>query len=482
MRPVILWFRRDLRLADNPALEAALRHGAPILPLYVLDETSGLRAPGAASKWWLDKSLAALAADLEARGSRLILRRGEAAGTVLDLAAGTNAGSVVFNALFDPGLPERDRDLAQALSARDVEAHRFNGAHLVRFDDVRTRTGGPFSVFTPFWRAARDQVADLAPAPPPAALPAPVQWPPSDRLADWGLHPRSPDWTGGFADWEPGEAGAASRLDGFLDQALRDYAEARDRPAAEGTSRLSPHLHFGEISPKACWRACLAAAARGDASDSQAEKFLTELGWREFCAAIGARGRDLARDNFDDRFDRFPWRTAPGDLEAWKRGMTGYPIVDAGMRQLWATGWMHNRVRMIVASFLTKHLLLDWREGEAWFWDTLVDADHASNAGNWQWVAGSGADAAPYFRIFSPMAQGARFDPDGLYVRRWVPELARLPARFIHAPWTAPAAILAAAGVRLGAAYPGPIVDHDAARRRALAAYAKMRGPANEAR
>jgi deoxyribodipyrimidine photo-lyase len=472
MRPIVLWFRRDLRLADNPALEPARRTGAPILPLYVLDETPGLRPPGAASLWWLDKSLAALAADLEARGSRLILRRGEAAQVVRDLCMDTGAQGVMFNALFDPAVARRDGHLAEVLKAHDINVHRFNGGHLVHPDAVKTKTGGRYNVFTPFWRTAREMVAETAPIAAPDQLAAPQTWPASERLADWALHPARPDWSGGFSDWRPGEAGAAKRLETFVAQALAAYPDARDRPAAEGTSRLSAHLHFGEIAPKACWRAAGTSEA--------AEKFKAELGWREFCCAINARGQDLAEQNFDTRFDRFPWRDAPSDLGAWKRGLTGYPIVDAGMRQLWTTGWMHNRVRMIVASFLTKHLLIDWRQGEAWFWDTLVDADHASNAANWQWVAGSGADAAPYFRIFNPMLQGAKFDPDGAYVRRWVPELARLSAKAIHAPWEAPAAVLEGAGVRLGHTYPRPIVDHDAARKRALGAYAEMRAEAAE--
>jgi deoxyribodipyrimidine photo-lyase len=478
MQPIILWFRRDLRLADNPALEAALRAGVPVLPLYVLDETPGLRAPGAASLWWLDKSLAALASALEARGSRLILRRGVAADIVTTLCHEVNAQGVCFNALFDPAVEARDRDLARRLKADGVEVHRFNGGHLVAPEAARTKTGGPFSVFTPFWRVARAMVAQTPAAPAPDTLPPPTAWPACDRRADWALHPANPDWSIGFSDWTPGEAAAADRLADFVDGPLAGYSRDRDRPSVEGTSRLSPHLHFGEIGPKACWRAAQAAAVRGAAPETEVEKFLAELGWREFNAGIAARGGDLARDNFDSRFDRFPWRDVPAEFEAWTRGATGYPVVDAGMRQLWATGWMHNRIRMVCASFLTKHLLIDWRQGEAWFWDTLVDADHGSNAGNWQWVAGSGADAAPYFRIFSPMAQGAKFDPDGAYVRRWVPELAGLPARFVHAPWTAPAAILAGSGVRLGGSYPRPIIDHDTARARALAAYAEVRGPA----
>jgi len=472
--PVILWFRRDLRLGDNPALQAALRKQAPVIPIYVLDQTPGLRAPGAASRWWLDKSLAALAADLAAIGSRLVLRRGPAELVVQTLAQEVGAQAVIWNALFDPGLAERDGDLGQALTDQGVEPRRFNGGHLVDLNLVRTRTGGPYSTFTPFWRAAQALVTDGPATPAPTRLEAPTSWPDSERLADWGLHPAAPDWSQGFGDWRPGERGAAERLEAFVRGPLTHYDQARDRPDQAGTSRLSAHLHFGEISPRACWRAARAAAVPAVAAD----KFLAELGWRDFCAAISARGRDLAVENHDRRFDAFPWRDAAAELEAWRRGRTGYPIVDAGMRELWANGYMHNRVRMISASFLTKHLLVDWREGEAWFWDTLVDADHASNAGNWQWVAGSGADAAPYFRIFNPILQGETFDPGGAYVRRWIPELTRLPDRLIHAPWTAGPDVLAQAGVRLGETYPRPMVDHAQARARALAAYAEMRGEA----
>lgn len=475
MRTALLWFRRDLRLVDNPALRAALAVGA-VTPFYILDEGPDVRPQGAAALWWLNRSLSALAADLQDRGSRLILRRGDPARLIPELAAETGATSVHWNDLFDPGLKERDDRLEARLAATGLSVGRCNGAYLLRPDEVTTRTGGAFSVFTPFWRAARPLVSDPGRIEPPARLPAPDAWPVSEALDSWGLHPVSPDWSAGFADWTPGEAGARERLGRFLARGLAGYGRARDFPAEPGVSRLSAHLHFGEISPFALWRGALNAVERGAAPETDAEKFLAELGWREFNAAISGRGRDLALTSFDSRFEAVAWRKSPHDLAAWRRGRTGYPIVDAGMRELWTTGWMHNRVRMICASFLAKHLLLDWREGEAWFWDTLVDADHASNAGNWQWVAGSGADAAPYFRIFSPMAQGAKFDPDGRYVRRWVPELARLPDRWLHAPWTAPPLVLDQAGIRLGETYPAPVVDHDFARARALEAYAVVKG------
>ena len=470
-RPVILWFRRDLRLADNPALAAAIATGSPVIPVYVLDISPDIRAPGAASLWWLNRSLAELAAQLSDLGSRLILRQGQAALEMETLAAELGAQAVLWNAHYDPGVAERDADLAQALKAQGIEPRRFNGAHLLPPDLPKTKAGAPFSVFTPYWNAAQTLIAPTQVSAAPRELPVPLTWPYSERLGDWRLHPRAPDWSTGFSDWIPGEAGAQARLSAFIDQGLATYAADRDMPAAAGTSRLSPHLHYGEISPKACWRAAQASSA----AQTQVQKFQAELGWREFCAALSSRGRDLAVDNFNPQFNAFPWRDDPEALEAWRRGRTGYPLVDAGMRQLWATGWMHNRVRMVAASFLVKHLLVDWRDGEAWFWDTLVDADHASNAGGWQWVAGSGADAAPYFRIFNPVAQGEKFDPDGDFVRRWVPELALLPTSHIHAPWTAPPAILSRAGVALGGNYPHPIVDHNQARQRALAAYATMR-------
>jgi deoxyribodipyrimidine photo-lyase len=475
MSHALLWFRRDLRLFDNPALSAAVAEGA-VTPVYILDEGPDVRPQGGAALWWLNRSLAALTAELESRGSRLILRRGDPATLVPALAAEIGATSVHWNDLFDPGLRQRDDRLEARLSAAGLSVGRWNGAHLLRPDAVTTRTGGAFGVFTPFWRAARPVIADPGKTEPPGKLPAPAAWPASEALESWDLQPISPDWSAGFAGWTPGEAGARERLGGFLSRGLAGYGRARDFPAEAGVSRLSAHLHFGEISPFALWRGALNAVERGAAPEADAEKFLAELGWREFNAAIGGRGRDLALTSFDPRFEAVAWRTSPRDLEAWRRGRTGYPIVDAGMRELWTTGWMHNRVRMICASFLAKHLLLDWRAGEAWFWDTLVDADHASNAGNWQWVAGSGADAAPYFRIFSPMAQGAKFDPDGRYVRKWVPEIARLPDRWLHAPWTAAPMVLETAGVRLGETYPGPVVDHDFARARALEAYAVVKG------
>ena len=460
-KPVILWFRNDLRLQDNPALEHAAATGRPIVPVYILDAHYD-RTPGAASLWWLDKSLRALAASIEGRGGRLILRRGDAEIQLRHLIEETGADTIFMNRSFTPQGFARDADIAHALKAGGGECKGYNGSLLCRPGGVMTGSGGPYKVFTPFYRALME-----AAEPPPHTLgPREIATPKgldSERIEDWGLHPTDPDWSKAF-DWTPGEDGAHAALATFVDTALKTYSIGRDHPAEVGGSRLSPHLHFGEISP---WRAVL-AARNSTAPVEEIETFTKELSWRDFSAQLLHHFPFIPERAFRPEFDNTEWRRDAKGLKAWKTGQTGYPIVDAGMRQLWATGWMHNRVRMVAASFLVKHLLIDWREGEDWFWDTLVDADLANNVQNWQWVAGSGADASPYFRIFNPIGQGERFDASGDYVRRWVPELAALPAKWIHAPWTAPKDVLAQARVGLGVDYPRPIVDHAEARARAL--------------
>ena len=471
--PVIVWFRQDLRLADNPALHAAAERGAPVIPLYILDETPGVRPMGGASLWWLDKSLRALSRSLDRAGAPLVLRRGEAQAVLDDIIAETGAAAVFWNRLYDAGAIARDKAIKQALTERGVAVTSCNGGLLNEPWTVKTGAGDFYKVFTPYWRTARGQVEARPALPPPGKLDSVKVS--SDSIECWGLHPRNPDWSKGFDIWTPGEAGAQAALERFLDEALRDYPADRDRPGIDGCSRLSPHLHFGEIGPLQVWRAVHATAAQGHGLDGASDKFLAELGWREFNHHLLFHNPDLPTQNFKDEFDAMAWRDDPEGLKAWQRGLTGYPLVDAGMRELWTTGFMHNRVRMVVASFLIKDLMIDWRVGEAWFWDTLVDADVAQNAANWQWVAGSGADASPYFRVFNPSGQGERFDPDGAYVRRWVPEIARLPNSVLHAPWTARPAELRAAGVVPGETYPKPIVDHAAARERALAAYAALR-------
>jgi deoxyribodipyrimidine photo-lyase len=463
MPTTIVWFRQDLRLADNPALHAAVGHGA-VIPLYILDDdTPGAWKAGAASRWWLHQSLAALANDLAKRGSRLILRRGRASKVLPAVVAESAAAAVHWNRQYEPWAIARDTALKEALKAKGVRVESTNATLLKEPWEVKTGAGGPFKVFTPFWRAAsaRVEVEELFPA--PRKLAPPPSWPASDRLADWNLCPSKPNWAEGFEPlWTPGEAGAQRRLARFLDDGLARYAGGRDRPDQDNTSRLSPHLHFGEIGPRQIWRA-LQTAKRDASAERNAERFLAEIGWREFSYHLLYHVPTLPERNFRPDFDAFPWESDKRALKAWTKGLTGYPIVDAGMRELWATGTMHNRVRMIAASFLIKHLMIDWRKGAAWFWDTLVDADLANNSASWQWVAGSGADAAPYFRIFNPVLQGEKFDPDGTYVKRWVPELERCDARFIHRPWQAPGA--------KPSGYPAPIIDHGKARTRALAAF-----------
>ena len=474
--PIVVWFRRDLRLADNPALDDAAQTGRPIIPLYILDDTKAVRARGAASLWWLDKSLRTLAADLEERGSKLILRRGEAATILCEAVEQTGATRVVWNRLYDPGLVDRDAALKKALIDDEIEAKSCNAALLTEPWVLKTKAGEPYKVFTPFWKALRAQVGDFALHRAPAKLAAPPHWPKSEALDSWKLHPTKPDWSKGFDVWTPGEAGAHARLDPFIEDELADYPRTRDEPGDDATSRLSPHLHFGEIGPRQVWRAVESAAHRHPTLSGAADKYLAELAWRDFNHELLFHRPDLLTNSFKPAYDAFPWRKDAAGLRAWRKGETGYPMVDAGMRQLWTTGFMHNRGRMIAASFLIKHLLIDWREGEAWFWDTLVDADEANNVGNWQWVAGSGADAAPFFRIFNPISQGEKFDADGTYVRKWIPEIAQLDNAVIHSPWMASADALKRAGVTLGETYPKPIVDHDFARKRALDALKGMRG------
>ncbi|WP_315833446.1 deoxyribodipyrimidine photo-lyase [Bradyrhizobium prioriisuperbiae] len=485
VKPVLVWFRDDLRLSDHPALAAAAARGAPLICLYVLDEESAtLRVPqarplGGAARWWLAQSLRALAQSLAAHGLQLVLRKGAAAKVVAEVAREADVSDVAWNEIDIPAHAQVAGDVAREIERAGLAWTSFRGDVLVGPANLRNKEGCGLKVFTPFWNRVRG-LGD-----PPKPLPAPRELRPGPALGDdlettlarWGLLPTRPDWAGGLrATWTPGEAAAQRRLGDFLDGAIAGYSNGRDRPDHDATSRLSPHLRFGEISPRQVWYAARFAAAERPAIAPDIDKFLSELGWREFCRHLLYDYPDLTERNLQPSFDAFPWRHDERGLAAWQRGRTGYPIVDAGMRELWHTGVMHNRVRMVAASFLIKHLLIDWREGECWFWDTLVDADPGSNPANWQWVAGSGADAAPYFRIFNPVLQGEKFDPDGAYVAKWVPELAKLPPKFIHQPWAAMPIELASAGVMLGQTYPEPIVDHAAARARALAAYAKTRG------
>ncbi len=483
-RPIVVWLRQDLRLRDNAALAAAVAGGRPVVPVYVLDDvTPGRWAPGGASRWWLHGSLEALDQDIAERGGRLVLRRGRAVEQILEVAAACEAAAVYWNAHVEPFWTAAEADLARALADRGLAGRSFPGSLLFAPGAITAAGGEPHKVFTPFWKACLAAIDEDRgpgePAPGPERLPAPAAVVPGERLGDWALRPSRPDWAAGLRDaWTPGEAAAHSRLDAFLGALLASYETLRNRPEPAATSRLSPHLHFGEVTARQVWFATRHIMQSRSGVARGAHAFLRELGWREFMSHTLARAPELPDRPLQSRFAAFPWRDDPEALDAWQQGRTGYPIVDAGMRQLWRTGWMHNRVRMITASFLIKHLLQPWQAGEAWFWDTLVDADLASNAGGWQWVAGCGTDAAPYFRIFNPTLQAEKFDPDGAYVRRWVPELAALPDRWLHKPCEAPEGVRADAGVRLGEDYPPPIVDHMAARKRALAAFDQVKNAA----
>lgn len=458
--PTIVWFRDDLRVADHPALAEAVQSGRPLVCLYVLDETPGIRPLGGAARWWLAGSLRALVRSLEQRGASLVLRRGPAAQVVASVAANSGANAVHWNRRHDAGAAI-DETLANSLATRGVAVRTFQAA-LLHDPPILGKSGNPLQVFTPFWRTAQTLGPPRAPLPAPKRIDG-VHGLPSDDLASWKLEPEQPDWAAGMREsWTRGETGAQERLAEFLDKELAGYATQRDRPDLPGTSRLSPYLRFGEISPFQIWHAAQIAAGCGRGLRPRAadlEKFLSEIGWREFAYHLLHQYPDLATRNIDRRFDRFPWRTDNKALRAWQRGQTGYPMVDAGMRQLWQTGWMHNRVRMVVASFLVKHLMIDWRAGEQWFWNTLVDADAANNPAGWQWVAGCGADAAPYFRVFNPAIQAEKFDPKGAYVDTFVPEAAD-------------------GGTLFGTAYPAPIVEHRAARERALKAFSGLKSNA----
>ncbi len=472
----VLWLRNDLRLADHRALAAALAGGGAVVAVYVFDEAAAGRwAPGGASRWWLHHSLIELAKALKARGSRLILRRGDASKILGEIADQLGATEVVCQRRYEPWAIAQERDVKAYLEAAGVQLKRFGGALLAEPEQIKSKSGAPYKVYTPFWRALSSGLELTAPLKAPTSIPAPAKWPKSDALSSWALLPKKPDWAKGFAaHWQPGEAGASARLDAFLDEHAARYGDLRNRPDWSATSRLSPHLAHGEISPRLIWWRVSSERAHAAGADAGLETFLKEIAWREFAAHLLFHFPQFPDVPFRPEFERFVWIRDEAALRAWQRGRTGFPIVDAGMRELWTTGWMHNRVRMIVASFLIKDLLIPWQDGQAWFWDTLVDADLASNAASWQWVAGSGADAAPYFRIFNPVTQGQKFDPDGAYVRRYVPELTRLGNRDVHEPFAAGDLTLASAGVTLGETYPHPLVDHGSARTRALAAFARL--------
>lgn len=482
--PIIVWLRDDLRTTDNPALSAAAEASRPVIVIFVLDEqTVGVRRLGGAARWWLHGSIDAVGSALATRGGRIWCFRGATIDTVERIVVESKAAAVYWNHGYDGAGRQIDAELKSTLQRLGCAAESF-GANLIHEPwSVESGGGSPFRVFSAFWRAASVLDAPARPLPVPRTIQfadiAAIERM-SVPLAALELEPSRPDWASGLREsWQRGERGAQACLRKFLDNGLRAYGTERDRPDRSSTSRLSPYLRFGNISARQVWYAVAASVASRPepALEQYLDKLLLELGWREFSYYLLFHHPDIARRNLQQAFDRMKWREDALGLHAWQRGRTGYPLVDAGMRQLWATGWMHNRVRMVTASFLTRHLLIDWRQGEAWFWDTLVDADPASNPASWQWVTGSVTEESPLLRVFNPALQGEKFDPDGAYVKRWVPELAGLPRSVVHRPWQASPAQLSAAGLTLGETYPLPIVDHRAARRRALDAFKAIARP-----
>ncbi|UYO00050.1 MAG: deoxyribodipyrimidine photo-lyase [Devosia sp.] len=458
MSKALVWLRNDLRLSDNPALAAAAT-ADQVQALYIHETDGNLRPIGAAARWWLHHSLQSLARDLAAIGVDLRVETGPAQATITEVAKAFGADEVHWNRRYAPAARDLDATIKSSLRGDGLAVTSHPGNVLVEPWDIETGQGKPYSVFTPFWKTLRDM-------PIARPLPAPSGNARKSQSVDGDY--RQPHWAKKLAaHWTIGETAALDRLDDFLDE-VAAYPEGRDVPAKPATSRLSPHLRFGEISPRQVWHRSRAFAHAHPEQAAAVEKFLSELAWRDFSYHQLYHRDDIATVPMQPKYEGVKWRHAPAQLAAWQRGQTGIPIVDAGMRELWETGYMHNRVRMLVASFLAKNLLIDWRQGENWFWDCLVDADEANNPASWQWVAGSGLDAAPYFRIFNPVTQGERFDGAGDYVRRWVPELAGLPERVIHKPAEAPADVLEQAGITIGRTYPAPIVDLKQTRQRAL--------------
>jgi deoxyribodipyrimidine photo-lyase len=465
----IVWLRRDLRLADNPALAAATRNHDRVLAVYIhAPLEQGAWAPGAASFWWLHHSLEALDQQLQRHAGRLHLCQGDSLDTLCALADSSGAEAVYWNRLYEPAPVQRDAIIKKTLRGRGLHVASFDASLWRSPWQVLTRKDEPYRVFTPFWRNLRAQLGEEIPVPAPSPMRM-AQVEGGVVLEELGLLPRR-DWAKGFdAHWTPGAQGAFEALELFAGDALGAYQSLRDRPACNGTSRLSPHLHFGEITPRQVlhWLRRHAGTDKVVSMEA-AEPFLRELGWRDFAHHVLYHFPHTAVRNMDPRFDRYPWIEDDEDFGRWQRGSTGIPIVDAGMRELWATGWMHNRVRMIVASWLTKNMRQHWLHGAHWFWDTLVDADLASNSLGWQWVAGSGVDAAPYFRIFNPVTQSQRFDKDGAYIRRWVPELSEAPKDLVHEPWKQE-------GYPSSCGYPEPMLDLKTSRGRALDGYQHIR-------
>ena len=465
----LLWLREDLRIHDNLALNSAA-HSGEFAAVYIYPQ--GL---GGASYWWLHHSLKSLSKQLLDKGISLILRTGDPVHVLAQLSAEIQVGQVVWNRVYSPLGIEQGQRVKQALEIKNINTKSFNSQLLIEPTQILNKQGTPFKVFTPFWRHC---LTILSPSPIEIVpeFKAIMYKAESEQLDDWGLLPTQPNWAMGLDErWQPGEDGAQKRWNAFLSHTISKYKEGRDIPSQENTSMLSPHLVFGEIGPRQIWFDTQQAIAANEIDSDNGNKFLSEIGWREYSRYLLVHFPHVIDSPFNQKFADFPWQNNPKLLNAWKKGLTGYPIVDAGMRELWHTGYMHNRVRMVVGSFLTKHCLTHWQEGMNWFWDTLVDADIGNNTASWQWISGCGADAAPYFRIFNPILQGEKFDKHGDYIKKWVPELKGLPDRFINKPWEADPMTLKIAKITLGKDYPRPIVDHKQARENALAAYQAIR-------
>jgi deoxyribodipyrimidine photo-lyase len=476
--PVIVWFRLDLRLADNPALVAAVDTGCPVIPLFIWSpDEAGNWPPGSASRYWLHHALTGLNSELETKNSRLVLRPGPSLAALKKLIRESGADKVYWNRCYEPAAIARDMQIKQALREQGITVNSFNSHLLYEPHTIKNRQGGPFKVFTPFWKHYQTLEINEPLKSPEARLLAPKKWPPSEKADSPGLLPKIKWYITIAETWNMSGAGAIHNLRAFLRKAIQEYPTDRDYPALQGISRISPYLHFGQISARQIWHLVYEHEHKqGRITPSKAaQAYLRQLIWREFAFHLLFHFPHTPDQPLHEKYKQFPWQKNRKYLTAWQNGQTGYPIVDAGMRELWHTGWMHNRVRMITGSFLVKDLLIHWREGAKWFWETLVDADLANNTLGWQWVAGCGADAAPYFRIFNPVTQGEKFDPDGVYVKRWVPELSGLDKKYIHKPWQAPAETLKQAGITLGKTYPHPLVDHAEARNKALAYYQQIK-------
>ncbi len=471
--PLVYWFRQDLRIKDNQALTAAANTGRPIICVYILDENKNNHWPnGEASLWWLHHSLNQLSDTLNSLNIKLILRRGSVIEELDNIIQTSGAESLYFTKQYEPYSSELETQINHHFCDK-IDIQKFQGYLLYEPEDIRSGKNEPYKVFTPFYRCCLKTYKPNLPLSAPKSLTPYKNIIASNKLDDWELLPKKLNWANKFNTyWTPGEDGAHLNLKEFIKHAADKYEVLRNRPDVVGTSRLSPHMHFGEISPRQIWTAIKNSQK---IQEHNGEVFLRQLIWRDFAYHLLAQKPDFPENPFKKEFRKFPWKNNSKFLHAWQKGNTGYPIVDAGMRELWETGWMHNRVRMIVASFLIKDLFIPWQQGEKWFWNTLVDANLANNAVSWQWVAGSGADASPYFRIFNPVLQGEKFDPLGDYVRAWVPELKLMPKKYIHKPWLAPEDILNNAEVTLGKNYPEPIVDHSIARDHALATYKKLK-------